>query len=153
MYWLVNDIRKEFKPYMTVCSDSIGMALKETSEIMEWWSQYFQNLLTDPNIIGTEITQESGEELEKGTERTEEQGNKNEPPTTDGGRKDTMGRDSSVGIATCYGLVQGLNPRGGKIFCTCPDWPWGPPNLLYNEYRVFPGSKKARVWQWPPTSI
>jgi hypothetical protein len=35
------------------------------------------------------------------------------------------------------------NPSGGKIFCTCPDRPWGPPSLLYNGYRVFPrGSKR-----------
>ena len=27
---------------------------------------------------------------------------------------------------------------GGKIFCTCPEWPWGPISLLYNGYRVFP---------------
>jgi len=31
---------------------------------------------------------------------------------------------------------------GGEIFCTCPDRPWGPPSLLYNEYRVFPGGKE-----------
>jgi len=24
---------------------------------------------------------------------------------------------------------------------TCPDQPWGPPSLLYNGYRVFPGCK------------
>ena len=35
-----------------------------------------------------------------------------------------------------------LNPGGGDIFRTCPDRPWGPPSLLYNGYRVFPGSKK-----------
>jgi len=34
------------------------------------------------------------------------------------------------------------NPSGGKIFHTCPDWSWDPPNLLYNGYRVFPGGKK-----------
>jgi len=28
-------------------------------------------------------------------------------------------------------------------FSACPDWPWGPPSLLYNGYRVFPGGK---VW-------
>ena len=56
------------------------------------------------------------------------------------------GRDSSVGIATGYGAqaVQGSNPGGGEIFRTCPDRPWGPPSLLYNGYRVFPGDKK-----WP----
>ena len=31
---------------------------------------------------------------------------------------------------------------GGKIFHTCPDRPWGPPSLLYNGYRVFPGGKE-----------
>ena len=30
-------------------------------------------------------------------------------------------------------------PVGGKIFRTCPDRPWGPPHLLYNGYRAFPG--------------
>ena len=76
----------------------------------------FQTLLTDPNIIGTEITQELGEELEKDTERTEE-GNKNEPPTIDGSRKDTMGQDSSVGIATRYGLDgPGIESRWGRDF-------------------------------------
>jgi len=29
----------------------------------------------------------------------------------------------------------------GEIFRTCPDRPWGPPNLLYNGYRVFPRRK------------
>ena len=32
---------------------------------------------------------------------------------------------------------------GGKIFHTCPDWPWGIPSLLYNGYWVFPGGKAA----------
>jgi hypothetical protein len=27
-------------------------------------------------------------------------------------------------------------------FHTCPDRPWGPPSLLYNGYRVFPGGKE-----------
>jgi hypothetical protein len=34
------------------------------------------------------------------------------------------------------------NPSGGEIFRTCPDRPWGPPSLLYNGYRVFPGGKE-----------
>jgi hypothetical protein len=38
--------------------------------------------------------------------------------------------------------VQGSNPGGGEIFRTCPDRPWGPPSLLYYEYRVFPGCKE-----------
>jgi hypothetical protein len=34
------------------------------------------------------------------------------------------GLDSSVSIATAYGLDgPGSNPGGGEIFCTCPDWP------------------------------
>jgi hypothetical protein len=38
--------------------------------------------------------------------------------------------------------VRGLNPGGGKVFCTCPDRPWGRPSLLYNGYQVFPGGKE-----------
>jgi len=39
-------------------------------------------------------------------------------------------------------MVWGSNPSGGKIFHTCPDWPWGPPSLLYNGYWVFSGGKE-----------
>jgi len=28
--------------------------------------------------------------------------------------------------------------------------PWGPPSLLYNEHRVFPGGKAAGAWRWTP---
>jgi hypothetical protein len=34
-------------------------------------------------------------------------------------------------------------PVRGEIFCTRPERPWGPPSLLYNGYRVFPGGKVA----------
>jgi hypothetical protein len=48
---------------------------------------------------------------------------------------------STVGIATDYGLDgPGIESRWIEIF-RCPDWPWGPPSLLYNGYRVFPGGK------------
>jgi hypothetical protein len=50
------------------------------------------------------------------------------------------GPGSSVGIATGW-KVRGSNPGGGEIFRTCPDRLWGPPSLLYNGYRVFPGGK------------
>ena len=54
-----------------------------------------------------------------------------------------MGRDSSVGIATRFGLDgPGSNSGGNKIFRTCPDPPWGPPNLLYKGYRFLPGVKR-----------
>ena len=67
-----------------------------------------------------------------------------------------MGRDSSVGIATRYGLD---GPEiefrwgGGKIFRTRPDRPWGLPSLLYIGYRVFPGGKAAGTWCYhtPPS--
>ena len=49
---------------------------------------------------------------------------------------------SIVGIATCYGLEGlGIESRQGDIFRTYPDRLWGPPSLLYNGYRVFPGGK------------
>jgi hypothetical protein len=40
--------------------------------------------------------------------------------------------------------VRGSNPGEGEIFRTYPDRPWGPPSLLFNEYRVFPGVECGR---------
>jgi len=42
-------------------------------------------------------------------------------------------------------------PVRGEIFHTRLDRPWGPPSLLYNEYRVFPGDKAAGAWILSPT--
>jgi len=52
------------------------------------------------------------------------------------------GPGSSVGIATDYGLDgPGMESRWSEIFRR-PDWPCGPPSLLYNGYRVFSGGRK-----------
>ena len=54
--------------------------------------------------------------------------------------------------ATRYGLNgPGIESGGSEIFRTRPDRPWGPPSLLSDRYRVFPGGKAARAWRWPPT--
>ena len=54
-----------------------------------------------------------------------------------------MGWDSSVGIATGYGLDgPGIESRWDEIFRIYPDRPWGPPSPLYSGYRVFPGGKE-----------
>ena len=56
-----------------------------------------------------------------------------------------VGRVAQPVIATGYVLDGlGIESRWGEIFRTCPDRPWGPPCLLYNGYRVFPGGK-----EWP----
>jgi hypothetical protein len=53
--------------------------------------------------------------------------------------------DSVDGIATRYGLEgPGIESRWGEIFCTYPDRLRGPPRLLYNGNRVFPGGKGGR---------
>ena len=60
---------------------------------------------------------------------------------------------SSVGIVTDYGLDRpGSNP-GGMRFSARPDRPWGPPSLLYNGYRVFPGGRGGRSVGLRPTLI
>jgi hypothetical protein len=65
---------------------------------------------------------------------------------------DNVGRDTSVGIATRYGLGgPGSNLGKVEIFRTRPDRPWDPPSHLYNGYRVFRGGEAAGVWLWPPT--
>jgi hypothetical protein len=58
-------------------------------------------------------------------------------------------RDSSVGIEIPYGLDgPGIETRwGGEIFRIRPDRPWGPPNLLYNGYRIYPVGKAAGAWR------
>jgi len=59
--------------------------------------------------------------------------------------------DSILGIATRYGLdCPGIESRGGEIFRTCPDQPWG-------SYTVgtgsFPGVKRpGRSVDHPPPS-
>jgi hypothetical protein len=57
-----------------------------------------------------------------------------------------LGRDSTVGIVTYYGLDgSGFEPLWGQGFSLlhiCPDWPQGPPNLSYNGYTVFFLGKK-----------
>jgi len=66
-----------------------------------------------------------------------------------------VGRDSSIGIATRYGLDgPGTESRwGGEICRTRPDRPWDPPSLLHNGYRVFTGVKRpGRDVDQPPPS-
>jgi len=41
-----------------------------------------------------------------------------------------------------------MESQWGEIFCTCPDQSWGPPNLLYSGYWVFPGGK-----EWPGCGV
>jgi len=48
-----------------------------------------------------------------------------------------VGRGSSVGIVTHYGLDgPGSSSGGGEMFRTRPYPPVGPPSLLYNGYGV-----------------
>ena len=55
------------------------------------------------------------------------------------------GPGSSVGIATGYGLDgPGIESRWGRDFPHLTRPALGPPSLLYNGYRVFPGRK-----EWP----
>jgi hypothetical protein len=59
---------------------------------------------------------------------------------------------SSVGIRLAMGqTVRGLNPGGGEIFRTCPNWPWGLPSLLYNGDRAFPGAEERPVRDTDPS--
>ena len=64
--------------------------------------------------------------------------------------QNSWGRDSSVGTAPRYWLDgPGIESQwgGSEIFHTCSHRPWGPPSLLYNVYRVFPGGKAAGAWR------
>jgi hypothetical protein len=50
---------------------------------------------------------------------------------------------SAQRLATGW-MMRGSNPGGGEISRTCPDRPWGPPSVLYNGYRVFPGGIRVK---------
>jgi len=66
---------------------------------------------------------------------------------------EVVGRDSSAVITTRYGLGgPGIESRRGEIFRIRPDRPWGPPSLLYNRYRIFPGGKATGAWRWPSSA-
>ena len=71
------------------------------------------------------------------------------------GTTELCGRGSSVGIATGWGLDgPEIESRWGcKIFHTCPYWPWGPPSLLYNGYRVFPMGKEGPKRDTKPSPL
>ena len=57
-----------------------------------------------------------------------------------------VGRNNAVGVAFRNGLDgERIESQWSDIFRTHPDRPCGPPSLLYNEYRVFPGDKTAGV--------
>jgi hypothetical protein len=53
-----------------------------------------------------------------------------------------VGWNGSAGTATHYGLGGQIESAGGvRFFATIQTGP-GPPSLLYNRYRVFPGVKQ-----------
>ena len=63
------------------------------------------------------------------------------------------GQGSSVGIATGYGLDDpGIESQRDEIFRTCPERPWSPPSLLYNEYRDIPRGKERQGRDADPSS-
>jgi hypothetical protein len=66
-----------------------------------------------------------------------------------------VGRESIASLVTRYGLkVPGIESRvRGEFLRTHQQRPWGPTSLLYNGYRVSPGSKAVRPWRWSPNSV
>jgi hypothetical protein len=63
-----------------------------------------------------------------------------------------VGRDSSVGIATRYGLDGPcIECWWGRVFPHPSRLALGSPSLLYNGYQVFPGIIVIRSWRWPPS--
>jgi len=63
------------------------------------------------------------------------------------------GRGSLNRIATRYGFHgRGIESRwGARSSAVIQTGPGGPPTLLHNGYRVFPGCKAAGAWRWTPT--
>ena len=64
-----------------------------------------------------------------------------------------IGLDSSVGIATRYGLDGlGIESRCGARFSVpCPTFPGAHPVSYTMGTTSFSGGKAAGEWRWPPT--
>jgi hypothetical protein len=58
----------------------------------------------------------------------------------------TMYEVKVLQTAKIINASQKKNPGGDEIFRTFPHRPWGPPSLLYNGYRIFPGVEAAEAW-------
>jgi hypothetical protein len=59
-----------------------------------------------------------------------------------------VGRDSSVGIVSRYGLDGPENEfQWGEIFRTRPNRQWGPRSFLYKGNRIIPRGKPAGTWR------
>jgi hypothetical protein len=56
--------------------------------------------------------------------------------------REREGTPDAFGNIHFYFSVVQLLFRGGEIFRTRPDRPWGLHSVLYNGYRVFPGVKR-----------
>jgi hypothetical protein len=69
------------------------------------------------------------------------------PSTLKRPKTNYLGRDSSVGIATRYGLDgPGSNPVGGEIFRTRPESPCRPPSFSKIVPGLLLGSKAVGAW-------
>jgi len=63
-----------------------------------------------------------------------------------------VGRHSSVGVATCYGMDgPGIESRWGARFSTPVQTGPGLPQLLYNGCQSLSLGKAAGAWRWPHT--
>jgi hypothetical protein len=60
-----------------------------------------------------------------------------------------LGHDSSVGIATRYGLdgPRDRIPVSARFIAPVQTGPGGPPRLLFDGYQFFPGGKAAGAWR------
>ena len=64
------------------------------------------------------------------------------------------GPRSVPGIVTGYWLDgTGIESRWGRDFPHLSRPAWGPPSLLYNGYRVFPGSKERQGCDADPSPL
>jgi len=57
-----------------------------------------------------------------------------------------VGQDSRYSDSIGTGRSGGRIPVGASS-APVQTGPWGPPSLLYNGYRVFPGRKAAGAWR------
>jgi len=112
------------------CGHKVELAGLPVTHIMLWWECWYWNSQYLPLVINVQTLLQQCSHILFGI-------------------SSSVGQCNIVGIMTHYGL----DSLGINIFCTCPDWSWGSPSLLYSGCQLFPRRTVTGAWHWPPTSI
>jgi hypothetical protein len=127
------------------------MILGEPSETMEGWREHLQNMLTNPDTVSTEISQELGEGSGNEREEIEEKLNENEAPKIGEVKKAVERLKSNRSPAPGNTTAELLKAKQEATEVTvqrtgCQVWKAGIVPAHWGEGLVCPSHKKETNW-------